>query len=169
MGIVDSRPRSGIYLESTSDEEYGVLPGEDRLVKDVMSRTVVTVDSGTSVKEAAEIMRDRNVPALVVCRNGELAGTLTERQLALTGVVGANPTSSTAVHEIIAPQDVVRCRDNAILADALRAMADHRIHAIPVVNAEERLVGLLTLEKAAGALMPHVAEAWLAKMRKATT
>jgi CBS domain-containing protein len=166
MGTVGSRSRSGIYLESTSDEEYGVLPGEDRLVQDVMSRLVVTVDAKTSLKEAVDTLRQRNVSALVVCRDGEPAGTLTEHDLAVTGTPSANSPGSTTVHEFVVKQDVVTCRDNAILGDALRAMADHRIHALPVVNAEGRLVGLLSLMDAVGALMPHAAEVWLAKMRE---
>jgi CBS domain-containing protein len=163
--IIGSRHRSGIYQESTNDERYGVLPGEDRLVHEVMSRKAVTIDATASIKGAAECMRNHDVSALVVCRNGEPVGALTEHDVVSTGAATDQP-GSTTVHDVIKKRHVIRCRDDAILGDAIRAMVDHRLHALPVVNTEGHLTGLLLLVDAVGALTPHVAAIWLAKMRK---
>ncbi len=165
MSTVGPRQRSGIYLESTSDEQYGVLLGEDRLVKDVMSRKVVTVDASISVMEAAETIRNRDVPALVVCRDNELVGALTEHDVVVSGATNADHPGSITVHEIVTKRELIRCREDAILADAIRAMADHHAHSIPVVNAEGGVVGILSLLDVVGAVMPNVAADWLAKMR----
>jgi CBS domain-containing protein len=166
MRTVGSRHRSGIYLESTKDEQYGVLPGEDRFVKDVMNRKAVTVDAAISVKEASEIMRNEGVTALVVGRNGELVGAFTEHDM-VRGASNEDPPGSIAVQEVIKKREVIICHEDAILADAIRAMTDYQAHAIPVVNAERSLVGVLSLVDAVGALSPDVAASWLAKMRKA--
>jgi CBS domain-containing protein len=165
MSTVGSRHRSGIYLESTKDEQYGVLPGEDRFVEDIMNRKAVTVDEMTSVKEAAEIMRKEGVTALVVCRNGDLTGAFTERDM-VDGTGIENSPRSITVREVIKQREVVTCRENAILGDALRAMTNHQTHSIPVVNADGGLVGVLSLVDAIGALAPDVAATWLAKMQK---
>lgn len=165
MGTVGPRRPSGIYLESTRDERYGVLPGEDRFVKDVMSREVVTVDALTSVRDAADTMRHRQVPALVVYRDKQLAGVLTERDVAVNGTTKAEHPGSMTVQEVMTSREPISCREDAILADATRVMADHHLPSVPVVNAEGDVVGLLSLLDAAGALMPNVAAAWLAKTR----
>jgi CBS domain-containing protein len=165
MSTVGSRHRSGIYLESTKDEQYGVLPGEDRFVKDIMNHKAITVDETISVKEAAEIMRKEGVTALVVCRNGELNGAFTERDMVDRAGTEDSPRSIT-VREVIKHREVVTCRENAILGDALRAMTNHQTHSIPVVNADGCLVGVLSLVDAVGALTPDVAAVWLEKMRK---
>jgi acetoin utilization protein AcuB len=53
-------------------------------VQDVMTRAVVTVSSGTEVREAARLMHERRIGALPVVDGGKLVGILTE-----TDVLGA--------------------------------------------------------------------------------
>lgn len=146
----------------------GVLPGEDRLVKEVMSPTM-TIEESSSVKDAAEIMRNSEVPALVVCRNQELIGVLTEHDVAVNAVTHARHPGGLTVQEVMTEREPIICREDAILADATRAMLDHYLQSVPVVNAAGQLVGILSMVDAAGAVTPHVAAEWLAKMRKSST
>lgn len=166
MRTVGSHTRSGIYLESTDEEQLGVLPGEGRFVKDLMSRKKVTVDTATSVKEAAEIMRDRDVSAVVVCRNDDPIGAFTEHDMIVNEGANVESPGSITVYEVIKTREMIRCREDTILADALRAMVEQRADSVPVINIEGSLVGVLSLVDAVGALTPDVAAAWLAKMRK---
>ena len=164
MRVVGARRHAGIYLESTGDEQYGVLPGEERLVKEVMSRHVVMIDVLTTVKQAAEIMQARKVPALVVCRKEDVAGVVTERELALRGTTGSRHPSAVSVQDILAGCEPVGCREDAILGDVTRAMIDHRLPAVPVMTAGGDVVGVLSLLDAAGAVMPNVAATWRKQM-----
>ena len=166
MRTVGSHTRSGIYLESTDEEQLGVLPGEGRFVKDIMSRKRVTVDAETSVKEAAQIMRNGDVSAVVVCRNGDPIGAFTEHDITVNEGTRGECPGSIAVHEVIKTGEMIRCREDTILADALRAMVEHQAYSVPVINTEGGLVGVLSLVDAVGALPPDVAAAWLGKMRK---
>jgi len=50
-------------------------------VGEVMSRSLLTVDPGTPLKEAAERMADRGVGAALVLLNGRVEGILTERDI----------------------------------------------------------------------------------------
>jgi CBS-domain-containing membrane protein len=70
------------------------------------------------------------------------------------------------VHEIVKKREAVRCHEDAILADAVRAMLDHRARHIPVVDAQGNAVGALSLMNALGAMTPQAADRWLAKMRQ---
>jgi CBS domain-containing protein len=115
MRVVGPRRHAGICLESTGDDRYGVLPGEERLVRKVMTQDVVTVDARTTVKQAAEIMQFRNVPALVVYRNEDIAGVVTERELALKGTTRSAHPSALTVQDMLAGCEPVGCREDAIL------------------------------------------------------
>jgi CBS domain-containing protein len=159
-----SRP-SGLYLESTPAERFGVLPGEDRLVRDVMSRNVVCTAPVHSLRQAAELMRTRQVPALVVMEDKRPAGIVTERDLVVRGLTQSASPDTVTVKEVLQDREPISCRDNAILAEAARLMADHRLQSIPVVNGEEAVVGILSLLDVAGAVMPDVAAVWLTRIR----
>lgn len=80
------RERSGIYLESTEDEQWGVLPHECSRVKDAMSRSVTVVTPLTEVVEAVRLMRWLDVGVLLVCNGSTLVGTLGDREIALANV-----------------------------------------------------------------------------------
>jgi len=53
----------------------------DSLVREVMTRDVVTVTEYTALEEAARIMADSKISSLPVMRNGKLVGIVTETDL----------------------------------------------------------------------------------------
>ena len=82
MITIKPRPRSGVFLESTNAEAFGVSPGEDRLVKETMDREVIPVEAFTSVKQAIETMGNRSPHIVAVCQDGEPISALTECDVA---------------------------------------------------------------------------------------
>jgi CBS domain-containing protein len=168
MLTVTPRPRSGIFGESTNDEAYRVLPGEDRLVKDLMTHEVATAGASITIKEAIELIRDRNVPILVVCLEHEPAFALTEYDLAFHVIAESHGDSGT-LDEVVKKRMVVRCRENAILADAMDAMLNHRIRHAPVVDAKGDLVGALSMVDAVGAVTPNAATPRRSEVRRLWT
>lgn len=166
MITIVPRLPSGIYLESTRDEAYGVLRGEDRHVKDIMTREVVTIGSSTRLKEAIQIIHDCRCSILIICLNNEPVLAITEYDIALNMMESDGYSTLATVHEIAKNREAVRCHEDAILADAVRAMLDHRARHIPVVDAQGNAVGALSLMNALGAMTPQAADRWLAKMRQ---
>ena len=57
------------------------LPAAHVLLRKIMSSPLVTVDEGTSVKKALELMQKRNFRRLLITRNGEAAGMVNEYDL----------------------------------------------------------------------------------------
>ena len=163
------RRPSGLYLESTLDERYGVLPGEDRLVGVVMTRQVVTIHPSASVQEAAKTMRDRQAQALVVSHENRLMGMVTEHDVVVNGTTRAEHPDSIPVEKILPPGEPAVCRDDAILADAARLMAERRLQSLPVMSRDGSVVGILSLLDVAGTVMPGVARAWLSRIRSSGT
>lgn len=161
-----SRRPAGLYLESTPDERYGVLPGEDRLVRDVMTPEVVTIAPETSVQAAAAMMRDRRTPALVVSEGTRLSGTVTEHDLVVRGTAQPAHPATVPVSQILPPDEPIACREDAILADAARLMAARRRPSLPVLDEHGAVVGVLSLLDVVGAVMPNAAATWLSQIRE---
>jgi IMP dehydrogenase len=166
MITIAPRHSSGIYLESTGDEAYGVLPGEDRLVKDIMTSEILSIDASMSLKEAIRIIQDRQVSTLIVCLNNEPVLAVTEYDIALSMMESDDHSRLATFHEIIKKREAIRCHEDAILADAVSAMLDHRSRHIPVVDAKGKTRGALSLLNAMGAMTPNAAAKWLTKMRR---
>lgn len=165
MITIAPRLPSGIFLESTRDEAYGVLQGEDRHVKEIMTREVVTSDASIRLKEAIRIIQDQRSSILIICLDYQPALAVTESDIALMmRSDGYSPLVTFC--EIINKREAVRCHEDAILADVVSAMLDHRARHIPVVDAQGNAVGALSLMDAMGAMTPAAAAKWLTKMRQ---
>ena len=98
VGIVTARDlRQALFAPAVQDgleNLRGVL--DSLVVRDVMTRGVVSVRAATSIREAARLMYERKVGALPVVERDRLVGLLTESDV-LDGfqrVLGATPTSA---------------------------------------------------------------------------
>jgi len=97
VGIVTARDlRQALFAPAVQDGLQNLRGVLDTLVvRDVMTRGVVSVRAATSIREAARLMHERRVGALPVVERDRLVGMLTESDV-LDGfqrVLGATPTS----------------------------------------------------------------------------
>lgn len=146
------------------------------IVADAMSRTLVTVMPGHSVKHAAQIMVDHRVSGLpVVDGDGHLAGILTEGDLLRRvefGLPGGGMSWSGAMSPAGTARDFVKANswrvsdvmshpvatisDHAPLADAAILLATRGIKRLPVIR-DGKLVGIVSradLLRAVAAAIP---------------
>ncbi len=84
-------------------------------------------------------------------------------------IITENRVDSLTLDELIKKRMVVRCREDAILADAIDAMLSHRTRHVPVVNTSGDLVGALSLVDAVGAITPDAAALRQTKVRQLLT
>ncbi len=167
MAITAGRRRpAGLYLESSPDERYGVLPGEDRLVRDLMCRDVATIHPTASMRDAARLMRDRGTPHLVVLVGRRLEGVLDEHDIVVRGATQTAPPDAVPVKTLLPAGRQPVCREDAIVADAARLMAEHHRQTVAVVDGQSRVVGVLGLLDVARAVMPQVAATWLSRIQR---
>lgn len=122
------------------------------LVKDWMSREVLTVSPETSVLEAGRIMVDHTIRRLPVVEGGQLIGIITHGD-----VRGARAMSSTGldiwelsyqlsrltVREIMTPNPVTISPDETIGLAAQR-MLKYMIGGLPVIDFQDQLAGIIT-------------------------
>ena len=125
------------------------LPGRRKLrVKDVMIQDVVNISPQATLLEAAQKMREANVGVLPVVDAGITRGLITDRDLVVRGIaMGADP-ASTLVGEC-ATTDLVCARPDADVDEAMDIMAKCQVGRLPVVDKDDRLIGIVTLSSLA--------------------
>ncbi len=114
------------------------------VIRDVMTESVVTAPPQTSVRDVAEIMRERNVGAVLLTgADGALVGFITDRDVAVSVVAEGHDGSVAASGHASAP--VITGTPEMPLEEAAETMARFGIRRLPVLDGE-RLAGIVTLD-----------------------
>jgi CBS domain-containing protein len=113
-----------------------------------MVSRVVTIEPSASLAEAARAMKDANIGMLPVVDDGRVTGVITDRDIVLRGVARAVDVSSTPVGDCLS-SEVICARPEWTTDHAMKAMGDAQIGRLPVVDSEDRLVGVVTLSSMA--------------------
>jgi CBS domain-containing protein len=114
-----------------------------RTVEEIMTHDPRTVDADASVVDAAREMRDGDVGDVIVTRNGQVSGIVTDRDIVIRAVAEGRAPESTPVGEI-ATEDVRALEPSQSIDEAVQAMREHDIRRLPVVDGG-RPVGILSL------------------------
>ncbi|MGL5008524.1 MAG: CBS domain-containing protein [Paracoccaceae bacterium] len=108
------------------------------------SEGVITVAPGSTVGEAAEVLSQKRIGAVIVSADGaKLAGILSERDIVRElGRRGAACLGDTV--ETLMTRDVVHCTPHDRTNDVLQRMTDGRFRHMPVMEGD-RMVGLISI------------------------
>ena len=112
---------------------------------EVMTKNPVCCLQNDTVLKAAELMKSENVGSIPVIENEQtqkLIGIVTDRDLTLKIVAEGRDPKSTKVDAVMTHK-VVTCRAEDDLQKALDAMAEHQLRRIPIVDANNRVVGII--------------------------
>jgi len=107
-------------------------------------KPVVSVSKGATVMEAIQQMVDHIVGATVVLDDGRLVGVFTERDVVTRVVLKRRDPETTAVAEVMT-QNPITVAPDTDRKDALRMMIDKHIRHLPVVEADGRVVAMLSM------------------------
>lgn len=112
---------------------------------DIMTKNPACCLCDESVVRAAKLMKDQNVGSIPVVENRLtriLVGIVTDRDLALKVVAeGRNP--ETVKVEDVMTRGIITCHADDDLQMALDAMSDHQLRRIPIVDHENRILGII--------------------------
>ena len=112
--------QTGSLLVTDGDELMGIVTERDVLkavatgtpldtpISDLMSKDLITVDPGTSLREAASIMTEKWIRHLPVLESGKLVGIVSQRDLA--GVLAGALNEPESLHRLIESSELVRER-----------------------------------------------------------
>jgi len=115
-------------------------------VRDILARkgaSVVSVPSATSVLEAAQLMNDRGIGAVLVTDGGVLTGIFTERDLMRRVVAGQRDPTATPVSQVMTTS-LVTTTATATVEECASLMTSRRIRHLPVLDGET-LAGVVTI------------------------
>ncbi|MDR7150691.1 CBS domain-containing protein [Hydrogenophaga palleronii] len=114
-----------------------------QLMKDVMSRNVQVISPDATLKDAAMLMRNKGIGMLPVGENDRMIGTITDRDIAIRAVADGKSVDST-VRDVMTKELVWAYEDDTVAQGASK-MSECQIRRLPVVNADKRLVGMVSL------------------------
>ncbi len=113
-------------------------------VRDLMSKSVVTIAPEESAALAARLLSRHELGALPVCAaDGTLAGIVTDRDIVTRCVAAGEEPGRVPVRDIMSPAPSVITPETPISA-AARLMAQRQVRRLPVVE-QRQVVGMLSL------------------------
>ncbi len=122
------------------------------LVKNWMSKTVVTADVNDSMQDAMKLLKDHHISMLPVMQKGKLVGIITDRDLKRAS---ASDATTLEVHELLYLVSKIKVKDimtkdpvtiplNYTVEEAADVLLSNKISGAPVVDGEGELVGTIT-------------------------
>jgi CBS domain-containing membrane protein len=121
--------------------------------RDVMSRDLVTVGPATSLRDAWSLLMLHRIKALpVVDRADKLVGIVSLHDFFVAAADGPPRASEAPRVEEIMTQEVRVARAQQPLADLVEAFSNGGLHHLPVLDANDRLVGMITQSDMVAAL-----------------
>jgi CBS domain-containing protein len=115
-------------------------------IADLYTPDVRSCDPASDLTLAGSILAETSCGALpVVDASARVVGIVTDRDLCLA-LTSRNVRASELTVGDVMTRTVQTCREEDDARYALRLMGDHKVHRLPVVNAEGRLRGIVSLD-----------------------
>jgi CBS domain-containing protein len=111
------------------------------LVKDIMTKALISVNPQTTVFQVAKMMEQGMIGAVLVKKDDHLVGIITDRDYA-TKIVSHNLSSNTHVEKIMSSPLITINFDESISAAAQR-MTSKKIRKLGVTD-NGKIIGLIT-------------------------
>jgi CBS domain-containing protein len=134
-------------------------------VRDVMTDRPRCVTLETPISEVAQLMESEDIGSLPVLEGDQLAGMITDRDIVLRAIAKGKDPRGMPVREV-ASRELVTVYAEDDLSNALKKMASQQVRRLPVVDEENRLVGVLAQadvalevkEKAVGEMVEEISK-----------
>jgi CBS domain-containing protein len=134
-------------------------------VHEVMTDRPRCVTPETPVSEAAQLMESDDIGSLPILDGEQLAGMVTDRDIVIRAVAKGKDPRGMPVREV-ASRELVTVHANDDLSDALRLMASQQVRRLPVVDEDNRLIGIVAQadiasvakEKAVGEMVEEISK-----------
>ncbi len=115
------------------------------LIENLITRSAATVCQSDTVADAAQIMKDRDVGSVVVVEDKKVVGILTDRDIVLR--VGTDGHGSLGVPVSSVMTRMPLCLSaNVDVEQCLERMETHGVRRIPIVDDDDELIGVVSLD-----------------------
>ena len=113
-------------------------------VGEIMTRDIQTIAPEDTIQKAAKLMDDLNVGILPVCDGTRVVGVITDRDITVRATsMGLSPTE----HQVadFMTDEVYYCLTEDSVESVAENMAHIQVRRMPVLDRENRLVGMISL------------------------
>jgi len=117
---------------------------DNRQIRDVMTANPRCVGENDAILEAARIMREADTGVVPVVDGRKIIGMITDRDIVVRGVAEGKNVGDARVNELMS-KNVRTVRDDARVDEVLQLMSSSDIRRVPVVNASDELVGIVSI------------------------
>lgn len=113
-------------------------------VNEVMTYGVDFVRPDSTIREAAEKMRDKNEGVIPVFEGSEPVGMITDRDIVVRAIAEGSEPSLTRVKDVMTPE-VFFCMEDMDLEEAAHIMEYKKIRRLLVKDEKRNVIGILSI------------------------
>ena len=113
-------------------------------VSDVMTRDPRSLSPTDTLLLAAQTMEELNVGVIPVCEGDLLVGMVTDRDIVVRGVAQSMDAATATLADVMSTH-VRTAREDDDVQETLATMGQNQIRRMPVVDAQDRLIGIVSL------------------------
>lgn len=117
-------------------------------------REVWSTRPDATVFDALVLMAEKNIGAVLVMDGETLVGILSERDYARKVILLGKSSKDTLVSEIMTPR-VLYVRGDQNIEECLALMTEKRVRHLPVLDTDDRVVGVISLGDVGKAIIAH--------------
>ncbi len=126
-------------------------------IADIMTRSIATVQRDETLQAAARRLREMDVGSLPVLDGKAVAGIVTDRDIAVRGVAEGMIPQESLVSDVMTT-DVRFCRATDSVDQVMAEMGDLKLRRLPVLDANNEIVGIVALADIATRQSAHTDE-----------
>ena len=115
-------------------------------VKELQTSDVKTVSPDTDLAVVARLMWEGDCGAVpVVTEDRKVIGMITDRDICIAAATRAKPPAEIRAGEVITNHGVHAVKQDDDVRVAMRTMRKHKVRRLPVVDREQRLAGIVSI------------------------
>lgn len=114
-------------------------------LRDVMTRNPECVTEGDNILKAAQLMVQCDCGAIpVVSEDGKPLGIITDRDIVVRVIAKGSDVQSAAVRDVMT-RSVKSVHESDSIEDVRNVMSRHQVRRVPVLDNDEKIVGIVAL------------------------
>ena len=113
-------------------------------IADIMTRSLATVQRDETLQAAAQRMKEMDVGALPVLDGKAVVGMVTDRDITVRGVAAGMVAQESLVADVMT-EELRFCRVDDSVEQVLAEMGDLQVRRLPVLDANNEIVGIVAL------------------------
>ncbi|MBK5260486.1 MAG: CBS domain-containing protein [Thermoanaerobaculia bacterium] len=117
---------------------------KNKTIREVMTANPRTVTDKDKVIDAARIMRDQDTGVVPVVNGKKIIGMVTDRDIVVRAVADGKNLSDVSVNDVMT-RKVQTVKEDTPVSEVMNLMSREQIRRVPVVNASDELVGIVSI------------------------